>query len=84
MACFRVFHKKVDEKLRRFGDWNFVWRWSVHGNNAQLVDEVTVDYYWHPNMMQLARPAVEVPVCFNYAQYLAHRKDKSPSLPSVS
>ena len=73
-----------DEKLRRFGDWNFVWRWSVHGNNAQLVDKVTVDYYWHKNMMQLSRPAVEVPVCFNYAQYLALRKDNEPASQSVS
>jgi hypothetical protein len=65
-----------DEKLRRFGDWNFVWRWSVYGNNAQLVDKVTVDYFWHIGQMQLTRPVVEVPVCFNYAQYLALQKDR--------
>ena len=73
-----------DEKLRRFGDWNFVWRWGVHGNNAALVDKVTVDYYWHENMMQLTRPVIEVPVCFNYAQYLATKKDTNRSLQLVS
>lgn len=73
-----------DEKLRRFGDWNFVWRWAMHGNNAKLVDKVTVDYYWHMDMMQLTRPAVEVPVCFNYAQYLATKKETDPLLQSVS
>ncbi len=73
-----------DEKLRRFGDWNFVWRWAVFGNNAKLVDKVTVDYYWHVNMMQLTRPAVEAPVCFNYSQYLALRKDKNHSSQSLS
>jgi glycosyltransferase involved in cell wall biosynthesis len=73
-----------DEKLRRFGDWNFVWRWGVFGNNAQLVDKVTVDYYWHTGMMQLTRPAVEVPVCFNYAQYMATRKETGRSLQSGS
>jgi len=73
-----------DEKLRRFGDWNFVWRWSVYGNNAQLVDKVTADYYWHMGMMQLSRPSVETPVCFNFAQYLATRKETEQSLQSVS
>jgi len=73
-----------DEKLRRYGDWNFVWRWGMFGNNAQQIDKVTIDYYWHPNMMQLSRPALEVPVCFNYAQYLASKKDKNPQSPSVS
>lgn len=73
-----------DEKLRRFGDWNFVWRWSVFGNNAKLVDKVTVDYYWHKGMMQLTRPAVETPVCFNYNQYLATKKETDRSLQSVS
>lgn len=68
-----------DEKLRRYGDWNFVWRWGVFGNNAKLVDKVTVDYFWHMNMMQLTRPALEVPVCFNYAQYLALSKDQNPA-----
>jgi glycosyltransferase involved in cell wall biosynthesis len=73
-----------DEKLRRFGDWNFVWRWATFGNNAQLVDKVTVDYYWHKGSMQLTRPSVEVPVCFNYAQYLATKKDTDRSLQSAS
>jgi len=73
-----------DEKLRRFGDWNFIWRWAVYGNNAKLVDKVTMDYYWHENMMQLTRPVIEVPVCFNYSQYLATRKETDRSLQSQS
>jgi len=73
-----------DEKLRRFGDWNFVWRWATVGNTAKMVDTVTVDYYWHENMMQLTRPAIEVPVCFNYAQYLATKKETDRSLQSQS
>jgi len=73
-----------DEKLRRFGDWNFVWRWGVFGNNAKLVDKVTVDYYLHKDMLQLSRPPMEVPVCFNYEQYLASRKNKGPSSQSPS
>jgi hypothetical protein len=73
-----------DEKLRRFGDWNFVWRWATFGNNAQLVDKVTMDYYWHTGQMQLTRPTIEVPVCTNYAQYQAIKKDTNRSLQSVS
>jgi glycosyltransferase involved in cell wall biosynthesis len=73
-----------DEKLRRFGDWNFVWRWSVYGQTAKLIDKVTVDYYWHMGGLQITRPAMEVPVCFNYAQYLATRKNQNLSSPSVS
>lgn len=73
-----------DETLRRFGDWNFVWRWAVHGNTAKLVDKVTVDYNWHEGCMQLTRPAVEVPVCLNYAQYQALRRDRNTELYAAS
>lgn len=69
-----------DESLRRFGDWNFVWRWAVHGNNAKLVDEVTVDYHWHTGSLQLTRPAVEQPMTFNYAQWMAVRKETDASI----
>lgn len=64
-----------DESLRRFGDWNFVWRWAVHGLNARLVDAVTVDYHWHAESLQLTRPVVEQPMTFNYAQWMQVRKD---------
>lgn len=73
-----------DEGLRRFGDWNFVWRWAVHGLTAKLVDAVTVDYNWHAESMQISRPAVEVPVCFNYAQYQALRKERNHELRAAS
>lgn len=63
-----------DEKLRRFGDWNFVWRWATFGNNAKLVDEVTVDYHWHAGSLQVTRPAIETPMTFNYAQYITVKK----------
>ena len=73
-----------DETLRRFGDWNFVWRWAVHGLTAKLVDVVTVDYHWHAGSMQLTRPAIEVPVCLNFAAYQVLRKDRNQELQSVS
>ena len=63
-----------DEALRRFGDWNFVWRWATVSNTACLVDEVTVNYYWHSGSLQLTRPSIEIPLTFNYAQYLSVRK----------
>lgn len=63
-----------DEGLRRFGDWNFVWRWAVVGNTARLVDKVTVRYHWHDASLQLTRPLIETPMTFNYAQWLATRK----------
>ena len=63
-----------DESLRRFGDWNFVWRWAVHGNNAKLVDKVTVNYHWHSTSLQLTRPMIEQPMTFNYAQWMLNRK----------
>lgn len=69
-----------DETLRRFGDWNFVWRWSIVGNNAKLVDKVTVDYNWHEKCMQLSRPAVEVPICLNYTQYQSLKIDRAAEL----
>lgn len=69
-----------DETLRRFGDWNLVWRWAVHGLTAKLVDEVTVDYYWHSGSLQLTRPSIEVPICFNYAQYQAFRRDRNQEI----
>lgn len=72
--------KGWDEKLRRFGDWNFVWRWAVHGLNGKLVDEVTVDYNWHMGSMQLSRSPIEVPVCLNYAQYQAMKYDRDIEL----
>lgn len=73
-----------DETLRRFGDWNLVWRWAVQGNTAKLVDKVTVDYNWHEGSLQLTRPAVEVPVCLNYLQYQALRVDRKLELLAAS
>jgi glycosyltransferase involved in cell wall biosynthesis len=73
-----------DEGLRRFGDWNFVWRWAVHGLTGKLVDAVTVDYNWHAGSMQISRPAVEVPVCFNFAAYQALRKERNHELRAAS
>lgn len=69
-----------DETLRRFGDWNFVWRWALVGNTAKLVDKVTVDYLVHSGSMQVSRPALEVPVCLNYATYKALRKERNLEL----
>ena len=69
-----------DETLRRFGDWNFVWRWALVGNTAKLVDKVTVDYLVHEGSMQVSRPVMEVPVCLNYASYLALRKERNQEL----
>lgn len=69
-----------DETLRRFGDWNFVWRWATHGLNAKLVDEVTVEYHWHDGSLQLTRPVVETPITYNYAHYMSVRKDMNESL----
>lgn len=76
--------KGWDEKLRRFGDWNFVWRWAVHGLTGKLVDEVTVDYNWHMGSMQLSRPPLEVPVCLNYSQYHAMKHDRDIELRAAS
>jgi len=73
-----------DEGLRRFGDWNFVWRWAVHGLTGKLVDAITVDYNWHAGSMQISRPAVEVPVCFNFAAYQALRKERNHELRAAS
>ena len=73
-----------DESLRRFGDWNFVWRWAIHGNTAKLVNEVTLDYNWHMGSMQLSRPAMEVPVCLNFAQYPSMRAERNRELASAS
>lgn len=73
-----------DETLRRFGDWNFVWRWGVFGLTGKLVDKVTLDYNWHANQLQLTRPCVEIPVCLNYSQYIAMRKDRNRELAAAS
>lgn len=73
-----------DESLRRFGDWNFVWRWGVHGLTAKLVNAVTVDYNWHVGSMQLSRPATEIPVCLNFGQYQVTRKDRQAELLAAS
>ena len=72
-----------DETLRRFGDWNFVWRWAVHGNNAKLVDKITLDYNVHRGSMQIKRPALETPICLSYGQYQSLRKDRNQELPAV-
>lgn len=69
-----------DETLRRFGDWNFVWRWGVFGLTAKLVDAVTLEYFWHADNLQLTRPCIETPVCLNYAQYISLRKDRDREL----
>ena len=63
-----------DEVLRRFGDWNFVWRWALVGNNAKLVDKVTVNYNWSLSSLQLSRPVLEVPVCLSFEQYQQYGK----------
>ena len=73
-----------DETLLRFGDWNLVWRWGVFGLTAKLVDTVTLDYFWHSGSMQLSRPSIEVPVCLNYAQYQAFRKERNRELAAAS
>lgn len=73
-----------DETLRRFGDWNLVWRWSVFGLTARLVNEVTMDYLVHAGSMQVTRPAIEVPVCLNFAQYQMLRRDRNQELRAVS
>jgi glycosyltransferase involved in cell wall biosynthesis len=73
-----------DETLRRFGDWNLVWRWAVFGLTAKLVDKVTVNYNWHSGQLQINRPAIEVPVCLNFAQYQALRADRNRELLSAS
>lgn len=69
-----------DETLRRFGDWNFVWRWAVYGLTGKLVDTVTVDYLIHAGSVQVSRPVIEVPVCLNFAQYQILRKDRNHEL----
>ncbi len=73
-----------DESLRRFGDWNFVWRWAVYGMTGKLVDVVTMDYLIHEGSVQISRPPLEVPVCFNFAQYQALRKDRNEELSPAS
>ncbi len=73
-----------DETLRRFGDWNIVWRWAVFGLTGKLVDEVTVDYLIHSGSVQVTRPVIEVPVCLNFAQYQILRKDRNQELGAVS
>jgi len=73
-----------DETLRRFGDWNFVWRWAVHGLSGKLLDVVTLDYNWHASQLQLTRPCIEIPVCLNYAQYQSLRKDRNRELLAAS
>lgn len=64
-----------DPRSRRMGDWTFVRKWALYGNNAKLVDKVTVDYHWHKDCLQLTRPLIEQPMTFNYAQWIAVRKE---------
>lgn len=73
-----------DETLRRFGDWNFIWRWVVFGNTGKLVDVVTLDYNWHAEQLQLTRPVIETPICLNYAQYQSLRKNRNTELLAAS
>jgi glycosyltransferase involved in cell wall biosynthesis len=73
-----------DESLRRFGDWNFVWRWATQGLTGKLVNKVTLDYNVHEGSMQVTRPAMEVPVCFNYASYQGLRADRNAEISLVS
>lgn len=73
-----------DETLRRFGDWNLVWRWACHGLNGKLVNKVTLDYNVHKDSMQVTRPAMEIPVCFNYASYQGIRADRNAEISLVS
>ena len=51
-----------DEDLRRFGDWNLVWRWGKAGLTAAPVDEILTEYHWHGGNLQLTRKPVEVPL----------------------
>lgn len=64
-----------DPRSRRKGDWTFVRKWALYGNNAKLVDKVTVDYHWHKGCLQLTRPDIETPITFNYMQWLGVRKE---------
>lgn len=73
-----------DETMRRFGDWNFVWRWAVFGLTGKLVNSITVDYNVHRGSIQITRPAVEVPICLNFNQYQAMRRDRNQELLAVS
>lgn len=69
-----------DPRARRMADWNFIRKWALYGNNAKLVDKVTVDYHWHRGCLQLTRPLVEQPMTFNYAQWLSVRKDTDAAI----
>lgn len=66
-----------DVALRRFGDWNFVWRWAVCGNNARAIDAVTVKYHWQPSGLQLTRPLIEIPVTTSYGQWSQMRRERA-------
>jgi len=69
-----------DTKARRFADWILMSTWASCGNNAKLVDEVTLDYYLHTGSLQVTRPSIEVPVCGSYSNYRAGREQRDPSL----
>jgi len=64
-----------DQRKRRKADWNFVCKWAIFGNNARLVDKITVNYHWHKGCLQLTRPDIETPITFNYAQWVGVRKE---------
>jgi glycosyltransferase involved in cell wall biosynthesis len=51
-----------DESLTRFGDWNFVWRWGLGGLTAAPDENITTEYHWHGDNLQLTRPVREAPI----------------------
>lgn len=51
-----------DEEMRRFADWNFVYRWAKVGLSAAPVYRVLTEYWWHGGNLQLTRPVVEQPL----------------------
>lgn len=52
-----------DEEMRRFADWNFVYRWAKIGLSASPVYRVLTEYWWHGQNLQLTRPVMSQPVC---------------------
>lgn len=51
-----------DEEMRRFADWNFVYRWAKIGLSAAPVYRVLTEYWWHGQNLQLTRPVIEQPL----------------------
>jgi len=51
-----------DEEMRRFADWNFVYRWAKVGLSAAPVYRILTEYWWHGQNLQLTRPVMEQPL----------------------